>query len=101
MSQCASRLAAGEDRQRPEIDCEELPELYREMAGLVGLENTLVLAGHFAGSSLYFPKLERIMLRRRNRQIRSEFHPGNLRALSRRWGLTTRHLRQIISQEQD
>jgi Mor family transcriptional regulator len=91
------RTEAPPDYDPAEIDRKELPDLYQEMADLVGMACTLVLAGHFAGSSLYFPKLERTMLRRRNRQIRSEFKDGNLRDLSRRWGLSTRHLRQIIN----
>lgn len=79
-------------RVRPE----QLPEVYQEIAGVIGLEPTLHLAQVFSGNSVYFPKLERSLLDLRNQLIRDEFDGANTRQLARRWGLSTRHLRHIL-----
>ncbi|MBU1275215.1 MAG: hypothetical protein KJ720_07540 [Proteobacteria bacterium] len=79
-------------RVRPE----QLPEVYQEIAGIIGLEPTLHLAQVFSGNSVYFPKLERSLLDLRNQLIRDEFDGANTRQLARRWSLSTRHLRHIL-----
>ncbi|MEW5911497.1 MAG: Mor transcription activator family protein [Thermodesulfobacteriota bacterium] len=75
----------------------ELPEVYQEMSEIIGLEYTMQLAQVFAGNSVYFPKLERSLLCVRNQMIRREFNGANVRALARRWGLSSRHVRHIVS----
>lgn len=79
------------------VSAQELPEVYQEMAEVIGVEPTIHLASIFAGSSVYFPKLERALIGQRNRAIRSEFDGANIRELSRRWGLSARHVRQIVN----
>lgn len=80
-----------------QIKSEALPEVYQEIAGIIGVENTVYLAQVYAGTSVYFPKLERALLTVRNQVIRREFDGANLRALARRWNLSVRHLRQIVN----
>jgi Mor family transcriptional regulator len=75
---------------------EQLPEVYQEIVGVIGLEPTLHLAQVFAGNSVYFPKLDRALLQLRNRIIRAEFDGSNTRQLARRWGLSSRHVRHIV-----
>lgn len=80
-----------------QVNARDLPEVYQEMAGIIGLEPTMQLAQVFSGNSVYFPKLERSLLSVRNQVIRQEFNGGNVRSLARRWGLSARHVRHIVS----
>jgi len=80
-----------------QVRAEDLPEVYQEMAAVVGVEATLRLAQVYAGTSVYFPKLERALLGIRNRVIRREFDGANIRELARRWGLSARHVRYIVN----
>jgi Mor family transcriptional regulator len=76
---------------------DDLPEVYQEMAAVIGVEATVQLAQTFAGSSVYFPKLERALLSLRNQVIRREFDGANVKQLARRWNLSSRHLRHIVN----
>jgi Mor family transcriptional regulator len=75
----------------------DLPEVYQEMAEVIGVQATVQLAQTFAGSSVYFPKLERALLTLRNQVIQREFDGANIKQLSRRWNLSARHLRHIVN----
>lgn len=76
---------------------EDLPRIYQEIADLIGVEATIKLAWTFAGTSIYFPKLERALVDMRNQVIAREYNGANLQVLSRRWGLSARHVRHIIN----
>ena len=78
----------------PEL--EGLPEIYRELVAVVGLEGSLRLARYLGGTHQYFPKFERIQLAGRNRAIRAEFDGRNQRELARKFGLSTRQVREIL-----
>jgi Mor family transcriptional regulator len=80
-----------------QLQSEALPEVYQEMADIIGVEKTVYLAQVYAGTSVYFPKLERALLTMRNQVIQREFDGANLRALARRWNLSVRHLRHIVN----
>ncbi|MFH1035269.1 MAG: Mor transcription activator family protein [Pseudomonadota bacterium] len=80
-----------------QVDPDDLPEVYQEMAEVIGVQATVQLAQTFAGSSVYFPKLERALLSLRNQVIRREFDGANIKQLSRRWNLSARHLRHIVN----
>ncbi|MFH1057814.1 MAG: Mor transcription activator family protein [Pseudomonadota bacterium] len=90
----AQRLTPGWLRQ---LKPEDLPEVYQEMASLIGVEATVNLAQTFAGTSVYFPKLERALISLRNAAIQREFDGANIKALSRRWNLSSRHVRHIVN----
>ena len=75
----------------------DLPEVYQEIAEVIGVEATVHLAQTFAGTSVYFPKLERALLSLRNQAIRREFDGANIKLLSRRWNLSARHVRHIVN----
>ena len=79
------------------VQAGDLPEVYQEMADVIGVDATVKLAQVFAGASVYFPKLARALLSLRNQAMRREFDGANVKALARRWGLSTRHVRQIVS----
>jgi len=80
-----------------QVRSQDLPEVYQEMAELIGVEATVHLARLYAGTSVYFPKLDRALLNLRNRVIRDEFNGANIKSLARRWGLSARHVRYIVN----
>ena len=80
-----------------QIRPDDLPEVYQEMAAVIGVEATVTLAQNFAGTSVYFPKLERALLSLRNAAIQREFDGANVKLLSRRWNLSARHVRHIVN----
>ena len=82
---------------RREVRAADLPDIYQEVAAVIGVEATLKLAETFGGASPYFPVLGCALRDIRNRAIRREFTGANHKELARRWGLSVRHLRQIVN----
>lgn len=80
-----------------EVKPEQLPEVYQEMAEVIGVDQTIALARVFSGSSVYFPKLDRSLLAQRNAAIRCEFNGANIKQLARKWSLSARHVRHIVN----
>lgn len=80
-----------------DIDPDELPEPYRKLSGVIGLEQTLRLANEFQGASIYFPKLDNTLKSIRDKKIRDEFNGANYRELAHKYGLTVSWVRSIVS----
>ncbi len=80
-----------------EVNRDQLPEVYQEIADVIGVDQTMQLAQVFSGSSVYFPKLDRSLLEVRNAAIRRDFDGANIKLLARRWGLSARHVRHIVN----
>jgi Mor family transcriptional regulator len=80
-----------------EIHAGDLPGEIRTMAGLIGLKATLTLIEKYSGDSLYFPKIETITRAARDRTIKEEFTGSNYKDLARKYNLTSKHVRCIIS----
>ena len=75
-----------------------LPEKYRELIDLIGLEKTITLCEEFGGTSLYIPKLDSYERLTRNKSIIADYHKGyTYTELSRQYNLTTVSIRNIIS----
>lgn len=76
---------------------EELPEPYRKLSGMIGMEPTLTLAELYQGTAVYFTKLDGVLQMVRNRRIKQEFDGGNHKDLARRYNLTETWIRQILA----
>ena len=81
-----------------EISADILPEPYRRMFSILGVEVTLKIAAEFQGMNVYFPKLDGTLKTIRDRRIRDEFNGHNVRELARRFGLTETWIRQILAE---
>jgi Mor family transcriptional regulator len=80
-----------------EIQIEDLPEKFREIAEAIGMPAAMALVQTCGGDEIYVPKHDRISTEARNRQIRAEHRAGDdYRSLARRYNLTTVHIRSII-----
>ena len=76
-----------------------LPESYQVIAGIIGMENTLKLSKYVGGMSLYFRKIDGLLLQKRDEKIRAEFTGSNQRELARKYGLTETWIREILKKK--
>lgn len=83
-----------------ELQPEDVPQPYRRMATLIGMEATLVLAQEYAGAAVYLPKLDSALRAIRDRRIRAEYTPYNVRELAHRYNLTDEWVRKIAQSGQ-
>lgn len=79
-----------------EINPEVLPEPYKKLTSIIGLENTLKLAEEFQGTTLYFAKLDSTLKYLRDEKIREEFNGSNHKELAVKYGLTETWIRKIL-----
>lgn len=82
-----------------EIDSTDLPQPYRDLAYLIGMENTLKVADKFSGTAIYFPKLDAVLRKVRDGKIKEEFRGDNYKELARKYGLTEVWVRQILAEQ--
>jgi Mor family transcriptional regulator len=81
-----------------DINIEELPEPYKTLAGNIGLRNTLKLADMYQGMAIYLPKLDGLIRRIRDEQIRKEFNGANYKEIALKYKLTEVWVRQIVNE---
>lgn len=67
---------------------------------LVGLERFLKIIDTAGGEFLYFPKRSTLERNLRREAILTEFDGTNLRQLARKYGLSERHVRSILQDDQ-
>ena len=79
-----------------EVPVVMLPEIYQDIAHMLGLEAALALGREFGGMSLYLPKIETALRGWRNQNIQSEFTGANIQQLARKHHLTSVRVRQIL-----
>lgn len=76
----------------------DLPERYREMADLVGLENTVKLALRYAKQPLYFIDLEAVVTKKKKEYIIEHFKGNNHNELARATGYSSRWVYEILEE---
>lgn len=79
-----------------EISAESLPEGYQALAEVIGLENALRAAQCLGGLVYYFPKLDRVLIEKRDALIKKEFNGNNYKELARKYSLSERQIREIV-----
>ncbi len=78
------------------ITLEDLPESYRIIAQIIGLENAIRLSEHLGGLAYYFPKIDNLITKKRDEVIRKEFNGANRKDLARKYCLSEIWIRQIV-----
>ena len=78
---------------------EDLPELFQPIAEKVGLEKFVCVLEEFGGITVYFPLLERIMSKARDRQICEDFPRLNTGELARKYKVSDVWIRQLLKNE--
>lgn len=78
---------------------EDIGERYREIVGLIGLDNFIKLSNFSRGEELYFPKVENVVGPARNRRIKKEFNGYNHKELADKYNLTVKQISNIMKDE--
>lgn len=73
----------------------------RELAELIGLETYIKLVRLLGGSSIYIAKEDKLLAIVRNRRIIEEYNGRNIPYLKNKYKLSERHIRHILSCEED
>ena len=76
---------------------DDLSDECRQIAEVIGMDALLALVAARGGECVYLPKYESLAAASRNRQIRAEFNGRNYRDLAKRYNLTVRWVREIVS----
>lgn len=82
-----------------EKDIKKLPDSYKEIISIIGLEHTLALAVQYQGIPIYLHKIDKTLQMMRDEKILKEFTGGNHKELARKYNLTETRIRQILAQD--
>ena len=78
------------------IKLEDIPNAYRDVAQIVGVDAYIQLCKVLGGSSMYFPTARTILKPIRDEQIKREFNGSNFRSLSLKHGICETQIRKIL-----
>lgn len=77
-----------------------LPDgICKAIAEEIGAENLLKLSVLVGGSSFYMPKAESILRPLRDQKIKEAYNGYNSPELAEKYGVTQRHIQQIVRQK--
>lgn len=79
------------------VTLDMLPVEGRDIAGIIGVENYIRLVMEYGGRSVYIHKLDAVKRLVRDDRIRSEFNGENHAALCKKYDLSEKQIRQILS----
>ena len=83
-----------------DIQLDDLPDEYREVAERIGLKAALDLVDGFAGCQLYVPKLDTLSRQLIYRRMYDDFRAcGNYKRVAVKYGLSESRTRQIVRAE--
>lgn len=80
-----------------QIKIDMIPEAYREVAELIGIQNLLNLAKSFGGTMMYVPKADSLTKSIRDISIKSEFNGSNYKELALKYNLSESTIRNIMN----
>lgn len=78
-----------------ELTMEMIPERYRHVAELIGVDNLLKLAEYVHGDEFYIPAPAFFLRPVRDQKIRNEYNGRNHHELAKKYGLNERTIREI------
>lgn len=81
------------------LTIEAIPEQYRQLAEIIGVQPLLALAEQYGGANIYIPKVEALTRTTRDRLIRERFNGYNTEQLAQEYGLTVRWVQEICKDE--
>ena len=77
------------------VKIEDVPESYRDLVDVIGLEAFKNLVRYMGGCMLYVPVESRVTVNARNRLVRSAFK-GDYKSLAAAYNMSEVHVRRII-----
>lgn len=82
---------------KKEIKIEDLPDVYKMVAEEIGVENTVKLSELLGGMPYYFPKMDKLLMMKRDELIREQFDGSNYRALAKKFKVTEQTIRNKVN----
>ncbi len=84
------------DKMLMELDVGDLPEKYREIAEVIGIDNLIKLSRVFGGSHFYVPKEDAIIKEKVHKTIFMEFDGTNKRQLASKYHVSESTVYNIV-----
>ena len=78
------------------LDLEDLPPKEQELAKIIGMDAYSQMVYYYGGAAVYIPKADTLIVDKRDEIICREYNGDNIFALSRKWGLSERHISRIV-----
>jgi Mor family transcriptional regulator len=82
---------------KKELKIEDLPEVYRMIAEAIGVENTVKLSELLGGTPYYFPKIDKLLMMKRDELIREQFNGSNHKSLALKFGVSEVTIRNKVN----
>lgn len=79
-----------------DIRIDDIPDGFRDVVDVIGLDNALRLVDAVGGSPLYVPTTKEVSRGARDRAIRAEFDGCNHRELAKKYNLSLTWIRTIL-----
>lgn len=79
-----------------ETTLEDIPERYRDVAGIMGVETYVKVSDYARGDEIYFPKPETLLMAARNRRIHDEYNGYNQKELAEKYDITIQQVNNIL-----
>lgn len=79
------------------VKIEDVRSEYLDIIEIIGLDPFLQLVQAYGGMQLYIPKEESLQRNARDEEIRANFTGHNFTELAKRYKLTERYVREIVS----
>ena len=89
------------DKMLMELDVGDLPEKYREIAEVIGIDNLIKLSRVFGGSHFYVPKEDAIIKEKVHKTIFMEFDGTNKRQLASKYHVSESTVYNIVKNRID
>lgn len=80
-------------------DLDRLQPLVQRAVNIIGVQAFVRLCAEFGGVPLYFPKIESVLVKARERVLLQEFDGYNYRELALKYGVSETWIRQIMSKD--
>jgi Mor family transcriptional regulator len=81
----------------PQVEIEDIPESYQDMAETVGVKNFLQLLKIVGGATIYLPLPISVIKEARDRAIIREYTGKNLKELAVKFNLSETWIRKIVA----
>lgn len=79
---------------------ETLPDIYQELASVIGVKSLIHLTSKFGGMRIYIPKKDKLMQNIRDSKIRKEYPDKTYKELARKYNLSESRIREILSEKE-
>lgn len=80
------------------VKLEDIPQVHRELADLIGLDAFKKLVKYAGGSTIYVPVENCIVREVRNRILKATFK-GDYKSMARSYRISETHLRRILKEK--